>query len=189
MSVFTETDAAALRAPHVCRAFFLELALPDGDQRYHSGMGQIDLGGKIWSGAADPLGGRLVSLGTITQPDFGKAVEQTIVLSGADSAFVRSVRDVAAQIEGARADLYFSLFDPERETPLTGLKMLFSGRMTAPKRSRAGNVRQIAITIESRWSVLNFSGAVRWNGADQRRRNPGDKGLDEIGLDIKEQYQ
>lgn len=189
MTIFNDTDAIALRAPHVSRAFFLELALPSGTVRYHTGYGKIEIDGVEWIGAADPIGGRLVTIGRLTQSTIGKAIDQTIVLSGADSSFVRSVRDTAAQIEGAAAAIYFCLFDPETEGALTDLKLMSKGHMTSPKRSREGSVRQISLTLESVWSVLNFPGARRWNGADQRRLYPGDAGLDLIGVDVKEQYQ
>lgn len=189
MAIFTEADLDGLAAPHVGRAWFLEMDLPSGIHRLHNGTGRVSIGGHEWRGVTDPIGGQLVALSNVEEPRFGQAVAVQITLSGANREFFKSINDSARAIEGRRADLYFAVIDQETGEVLIGLKKLFPGKLSAPKTRWEGvGVRTVSVTIESIWSSQNYPFGGKWNGADQRRRYPGDKGLDFVGVKVSENW-
>ncbi|MDR7220361.1 transcriptional regulator [Aminobacter aminovorans] len=179
-----------LSSPHVARAWFLELDLSDGLLRLHNGVGRITVGGRDWNGVTNPLGGQMVSLSNVEEPRFGQAVAVNITLSGANRAFLQTVHSTRREIEGRRADLYWAAFDGETGELLLGLKRLFPGKITSPVIHWQGiGSRLVNVTIESIWSGDNYPFGGRWNDADQRRRYPGDKGLQYVGVKVQEQWQ
>jgi len=189
MMLFSADDLARLRRPHVARAWLLEMDLPAGISRLHNGVGRKMVGGHEWRGVSDPLVGQLVGMTSVEDPRFGTASAVTVTLSGANAAFFKSVHDDARQIEGRRADLYFIVVDQETEEILIGLRKVFPGKMTAPLLQRSGvGTRSVSITIESFWSGQNFPFGGKWNGADQRKRYPGDLGLDLVGVKAPESW-
>ncbi|WP_353641315.1 transcriptional regulator [Mesorhizobium sp. WSM2239] len=189
MAIFSEADLDRLAGPHVARAWFLEMDLPAGLTRLHSGTGRKTVGGFEWRGVTDPIGGQLVSLSGIEEPRFGQAVAVSVTLSGANADFFKSVHTDARAIEGKRADLYWATFDGETGEVLIGLKKLFPGKITSPSLQWQGiGLRTVSITIESIWSSQNYAVGGKWNGADQRRRYPGDKGLDFVGVKVSENW-
>jgi hypothetical protein len=190
MAIFTEADLDWLARPHISRAWFLELDLPSGVARLHSGTGRVQAGGYEWRGVTDPIGGTVVSIADVEEPRFGQAVAVNITLSGANKEFFKSVHTSAKAIEGRRGDLYWAAFDGETQKIWpAGLKRLFPGKITSPSLQWQGiGVRTVSITLESLWSSQNFPVGGKWNGADQRRRYPGDKGLDFVGVKVSENW-
>lgn len=190
MAIFTQDDLARLSAPHVARAWFLELDLPDGLERLHNGTGRVTVGGREWRGVSDPTSGQLVSLSSVEEPRFGQAVAVNVTLSGANKAFLQSVHATRREIEGRRADLFWAAFDGETGEVLIQPKKLFPGKMSSPVIQWQGvGIRTVSLTIESIWSGDNFPFGGRWNDADQRRRYAGDKGLQYVGVKVQEQWQ
>jgi hypothetical protein len=190
-AIFTAADAEFLARPHIARAWFAELDLPSGVSYLHSGIGRVQVGGHEWIGVTDPLSGRLVAIEQIEEPAFGQAAAVTITLSGANKEFIQSVHATAAEIEGRAAMLYWAAFDGETQAVWSaGLKPMFpAGRMTAPMIQWQGiGVRTVSLTIENQFVTQNYPPGGRWNSADQRRRYPGDKGLDYIGVEILETW-
>jgi len=185
---FSEADAAALGALHVTRAWFARLDLPSGVSFLHSGVGTVVLEGDTYRGVTDPISGRLVSLGAIEEPAFGQAAALTVILSGVDVEFMRSVRADARAIEGRRADVWFCLFDQETQTPIGSKVAIFTrGIMSAPGLVWSGlGQRTVTLTIENVWNAKNFAPGGRWNAADQQRRFPGDLGGQFIGVKVSE---
>lgn len=189
MAIFTEDDFDKLARPHVARAWFLELDLPAGISRLHTGTGRVTLGGYEWRGVTNPIGGQIVTLGNVEEPRFGQAVAVNITLSGANKEFFQSVHASRREIEGRRGDLYWAAFDAETGEVLIGLKRLFPGKITSPALQWQGiGIRSVSITLESIWSSQNYAVGGKWNGADQRRRFPGDKGLDFVGVKVSENW-
>ena len=191
MTFFSSADLDALSGPHVQRAWFVEVALPSGTRNYHTGMGKVTIGGKTWDGVSDPFGGALVSVSGVEEPRFGQAVAIDVVFSGALKAFLKSIWDDKASIEGAQADVYFAVIDSETGDVLIDLKKVFPGKLTAPGILISGSaIRAVNIKIISTWEGLNFpkTGAM-WSPAGQRERFAGDKGLDFINSDIIEEFK
>lgn len=191
MSVsFSPTEAAALARPHVMRAWLVEFDLPSGVLRLHNGAGTVMVGGKEWSGVSDPtVPGRMVSVSQVEEPRFGAAAAITFQLGGVTADFLKSLREVS--IEGRSARVYWAAFDGETQEVIGSPVLLFpGGRLTSPARRREGiGTRTVEITIENLWSSLNYAPGGRWNPADQKRRYPGDKGLDFQGVEVVENWQ
>lgn len=186
--IFTDADMEFLRRPHIARAWFAELALPSGTWRLHTGVGRKTVGEREWRGVSDPGGRQLVSISPVQDPRFGQAAKIDIVLAGVNLDFIRSVKDQARQIEGALADFYWCAFDQETEEVWPGgLKKLFPGYLSAPKRRSAGlGIRTVSFTAETLWQSQNYPFGGKWSHADQQNRYPGDKGLQYVGVKVNE---
>lgn len=182
-------DLDALEAPHVARAMFFDVDLASGRRKFHSGVGTVTIGGAQWEGVNDPFGGQIVSVGQVTEPRLGEAPSIDIVFSAASREWLKTVWDDV--VEGALCDVYWAMFDAETGGIVIDLRLLFRGRLSAPTFRRVGlAVRDIAVTIESTYAGLNFpTPAMEWTTASQRRRHPGDKGLDFLGSDLIEVWK
>jgi len=188
--LFDGAEIEALGAPHVARLWLVRLDLPGGVARLHSGVGTHVIAGETWRGVTDPIGGRLVSIAGVEEPAFGQAAAVTLVLTGANRAFLQSVHATRREIEGRDANVYWCAFDGETQQPLFGLKGLFTrGMMSAPSLHWGGlGVRTVSLTIENVWASQNFKPGRRWNPADQQRLYPGDRGLDYVGVSVSESW-
>lgn len=178
------SDLSALEAPHVARAMFFDVQLASGRRRLHSGAGDVTIGGHIWEGVNDPSGEVIVAAGQIQEARLGEAPTVDITVAAASREWLREMWSEV--VEGAACDVYWAMFDGETQAVVMDLRLLFRGRLSAPSFRRVGlTVRDVTLTIESEYSFLNFpTPAMDWTTASQRRRYPGDKGLDFIGSDI-----
>jgi len=190
MTVFTQADLEKLSRPHVQRAWFVEAMLPSGTRHYHSGMGRVSLGGQIWEGVSDPVGGAMVVIDGMQEPAFGQAVAIDVVFSGASRTFLKSIWDDRQAIEGATANVSFAVIDAETGDVLIGLTRMLDGKLTAPVlRFQGAAIRTVAVKIVSVFEGLNYPVTNgMWSPAGQRARYPGDTGLDTINADIVEDF-
>ena len=187
-NLFSDEDRAFLRRPHIARAWFLDVDLPGGRWRLHNGAGRVTVGGYEWIGVSDPIGRQFIGLSAVSDARFGQAAKIDVALAGVNVDFLRSVKDNARAIEGRLADVYWCAFDGEtQEVWSGGLKKLFPGYMSSPSIHWTGiGVRVVALTVESLWQSQNYPYGGKWSSADQKRRYPGDKGLDFVGVRVQE---
>jgi hypothetical protein len=179
-------------AQDVARALFLRMEGVNGTEvLLHDGVGNFEYNGETWLGMTDPIGGRLVSIRGLEEPEFGQAAPLTITLSGADIEFVKYMRSVRDEIQGNKCSVYWAAFDDYRKVMFGGLKTLFPmGRIWAPTFSQAGiGTRFITLTVEGIWSGMNFPPGTRWNSSDHQKQYPGDKFWDYAGVKVLEQQK
>lgn len=188
---FTADDLDKLSRLHVQRAIFARVQFPSGERRLHTGLGKVVVGGEEWEGVTDPFGGQMVSLDAIEEPWFGHAPAIDVVISGANRQWLKQMWDDWDTLDGVQCDLYFAVFDAETGETLIGLKPLFEGRLTAPRFSFLGaTIRFVQAKIVSVFEGLNFPSVdAAWSPAGQRKRYPGDKGLDLINAKIIEYFR
>lgn len=191
MASFTTDEMARLAGPHVRRAWFAHIDLPSGERRLHTGMGPVTIGGYTWDGISDPFGGQLVGIGTVEEPEFGAAPYVDIVMSGASQTFLKQVWDDREEVEASTCDLYFAVFDAETGEVLISLKKLFPGKLSGLRFHFGQNtVRTINLKVVTPSEGRNFpTTQAEWSPAGQRRRYPGDKGLDQINSDIITEFK
>lgn len=191
MAIISAETMEKLARPHVARAWFGQFDFPDGMKYLHSGVGRITVESNEYIGVSDPISGRLASIAQVEEPAFGQAAAVAIVLSGASKEFIQSVHATARQLEGRAATILWAAFDAETQEIITPLIPLFPrGSMSAPSIHWQGiGQRYVSLTIENIWSSQNFAPGGKWNPADQRRRFPGDAGLDRVGVKVQEGWQ
>lgn len=187
-NLFSDADREFLRRPHIARAWFLDVDLPGGRWRLHNGVGRVTIAGQEWFGMSDPFGRQFIGISAVEDPRFGQAAKIDVTLAGVNVDFLRSVKDNARLIEGRLADVYWCAFDQETEEIWSGgLKKLFPGYMSAPAIHWTGiGVRAVSVTIETLWQSLNYPFGGKWTPADLKRRFPGAKGLDYVGVRVQE---
>jgi len=191
MALFTTDEAARLKGPHIGRGWFAEIQLASGTWYLHNGVGTVTHAEHDWRGVSDPLGGTLAAVEEAEEDRFGQAVAVRVLLAGVNAAFWASVKLEARGMEGRPAKLYWALIDPEDGT-IGIFKSLFpmGCRISTPRLHHEGiGTRYVAITFEGFWQSQNYPFGGRWNDADQRRRFPGDKGLQYAGSDVHEQWR
>ncbi|MEM8664212.1 MAG: transcriptional regulator [Pseudomonadota bacterium] len=189
MTIFTEADLDQLEGPHVQRAWFADIRFPAGRRRVHTGYGTVTIGGHEWEGVNDPFGAQAVQLGNVQEARFGEAPAVSVVISGANRAFLKEMWDT--DLEGVPCDLYFAVFDGETGGILIDLRLLFEGRLTGFSFDIQGlGVRAVTSKIVSRDEGRNFP-ATRWDWspAGQRSRYPDDAGMDFVGSDIQVDFK
>ena len=194
MPIISPTQQALLKAPHIGRCFFAKLYFPDGIKYLHNGFGDVtyplDGEDQVWRGMSSADGGVLVGISEIEDPRFGTAPNINLVLAGVDLAYMKSIKDIARDIEGRRADVYFAVIDPETADLVIGLTPLFPlGRMSAPRLKRSATMNVINLSIESFFSSQNFPFGGMWNDANQQKQYAGDKGLSLIGTEVNASRQ
>lgn len=189
MAIISTDDLAYLRGPHVARCWFLELALPDRTVRYHNGVGKITLSALEWTGVTDPVGGQFVAVDAVEDPRFGQAPAVTITLVSPSLTFFQEMKDIARDLEGRVANLFWGAFDPETEQLDIGLRKLFPGRVSAPRlRRTSSGLRAVTVTIESIWQAQNYPSGGRWSPTGLQQRNAGDRGGEFIGVKVQENW-
>jgi len=190
MSLFTQADLDRLSGPHVARLWFLEVDMGPSIARFHNGIGRVEAGGHEWIGVTDPIGGQLVGVTAVQNPKFGQAAVITVTIAGANAEFFKRMRTEAASLEGRPARMLWAAYDPESETATIDLKAMFPGKISRPVVQREGvGTRLVTINIEDMWQAQNYPFGGRWSPADQKRRYPGDKGLDYVGVKVKEVFK
>lgn len=186
-SVFTSDQIAAFRRPHVNRAWFVTLFLASETIRMHSGVGRVTVGGFEWIGVANPVGKRLVSLGSIEEPRFGTAAAIGITISGVDISWFQSVKSIARDMEGRSAKVEFAMFDAETQEVIGSLVPVFpSGYISSPSLQRSNGIRTVTLTIESVFNTRNYAPTGKWNNTGQQQRYPGDKFFNLITAKVQE---
>ncbi len=189
-SLFTAEQIAALRAPHVNRAWFVTLDLPSGLLRMHSGIGRVTVEGAEYVGIANPVGGRLVSVGTIEEARFGAAAAVALAVAGVDVEFFKSVKTAARTMEGRTASVSFGMFDAETQTIIGPLVPVFpAGIISSPSLQRTQGVRVVTLTIESIFSARNYMPGGKWNDAGQKQRFAGDRFFDLLTAKVQELWK
>lgn len=182
---------AALQAPVVRPAFFVEALFASGTVRLWSGYGPITVDGKTWEGA-----GALLALSAVVETQEVRAEGVTISLSGIPSALLSLA--LSEQYHGRIARVYLGAFAVSDDTDLSlladavvddyrlrdpsalliaDLHLLFSGRMDVMQIAEDGDSATISVTVENRLVDLERPRVVLFTDEEQRRRFPGDGGL------------
>lgn len=172
-----------LENPTVICTVLARLYLYDGVARLHAGYGSLEVDGDVYLGVSDPGQTRMVQVSAIEEPRPGVASKITLTLSGVDAGFIRTVRSDMSRVEGRRADLMITFWDPATREAIGKPVVWFPyGTMTSPSiRFARPGARDFSLTIESIWSARNFSPAGQISDSDQRRRSPGDSACRNVG--------
>jgi hypothetical protein len=176
---------ALLRAMHASPCLFADVQLPGGRRRYSTAMRRLTVGGYQWEAITDPILGRLVGVGPITEPRFGQAANVDLIVGGVGEDWLGD------GVQGAQCDLYWCIHDPETDAPLAGLTRLMRGRLSSPREFASALVtRAIHISVEPRMAALNFGEtSTRWTNAAHMRLWPGDRIFEYLGAEFTETYK
>lgn len=190
---FTTEDKDFLaRSLHIARGWYAEITLPGDDvRRFHTGVGRQTINGEVYYGVQDPLRGQLVEVSDVVEARSGETAKLDITLAGVTSAFFASIKDQAADIEGQPARIYWAAVDQESEKIWpSGLKLLFDGQLSSPKRQWANNdgqrIRVITMTIEGPFNSENYSWGRMFSYSGQLREVSGDQYFQFLGVQVKE---
>lgn len=160
---------AALQAPILNPAFFVQIGFGSTTSYLWSGIGDVVWSGQTWNGVG--------SLLAITAPEDSSTVEAkgiTISLSGIDSTLLPEV--VNDFVLGLPVVMYLALYDDTNtliDSPVTA----WSGRTDQPTIDVTGPDAVISLNCESRLLDMNVSVERRYTNEDLQRDNPGDLGF------------
>lgn len=156
---------AALQAPQLQPAIFVEAAFVSTTVRMWTGIGSVTWNGHTWTG--------LGSLLDIAMMEDGATVEArgiAITLSGLDSSLLA---DCQGDFKlGLPVTVYLGLFSSASliADPLTS----WAGRMDQPTIAASGTDATITINCENRLLDMNVAVDRRYTNEDQQMDYPGD---------------
>jgi hypothetical protein len=187
---FSAGDIDKLRRWHVGPAYFLRIDWPTGTKRYCDSGGRVIADGQEWEGVSDTFGERIAFVQTIDAPALGTAPAYQFGVLAADVAFMKYILTNARLIEGTPAELFMGVFDGETGEQVIGLKTLVKGRLSSARTFWSGiGERAVSVIIEGLLQGKNYSYDGRWSSAGHRRKYPGDKGADFIGVTVSELWK
>lgn len=177
----------------VVRPFLaVELMFDNNPFRVWNGLGQLDVNGVVYQGAAD-----LLNISTIEETTEIAARGLTFQMSGIPSSMLSLA--LSEPYQGRIARAYFgvmsvpsrlltqadAIITAENLLPIdvsTGDKKelveIFSGHMDVMSISDGADTAVITVTAESRLIALERPNVSRFTPEDQKRRYSGDKGFD-----------
>ena len=164
----TTTVLAALQAPLVQPAIFVQVQFLSATAYLWSGVGSITWNGQTWTGL-----GSLLSLAAAEDAATVEARGMTIVLSGLDASLLSSAMGDFGL--GLQAIVYFGMYSGGSliPTPIT----TWSGRTDQPTVDIGGDTATISIGCENRLLDMNVAVDRRLTSQDQQMTWPGDLGL------------
>lgn len=168
----TSAAAAALAAPDVRLAIFVEGEFPSGFVRLWSGQGDITWDGKTWTGA-----GHLLAVSTIEDTAEVVASGISVTVSGVPTEFV-SLAIVDAQ-QGLPGRIWVGMFDAAGAL-VPDPVAAFVGRLDEPTIVDGAETCTLTITYESRLMELNRAREWRYTHESQQVLYPGDKGFEYV---------
>ena len=150
--------------------FLAEFLFDGGDVRFFSGTGEITWDSKTFYGA-----GNLLSVSEIEETQQTEASGVAFNLNGINSSIISIA--LQEEYQGREANLWLACVDDTRA--LVGEPVLiFSGFMDIMEIIESGENCSITLTVENKLAILKTKKTGRYTPEDQKRRYPGDLGLD-----------
>ena len=182
MPVFEQAILDQIAARQVRRAALVKFEFLSQTMRVWAGVGPlVTTDGETWSGV-----GTLVNISATSFAPGGAAGQLTIGLDGVDPQIVTLARSERDELAGRFVTLYLQYFDAAWQ-PVGAPKARWLGRMDTltislpmPEGEDGERVRSVTLTAES-WAEDRSRPAYGfWSDRDQRKRFPGDKGLERV---------
>lgn len=155
-----------------------EVWFTSGTAYYWDGFGDLNAHSHTWRGA-----GALVTRSEIPFGIDDEAGDLTLTLSGVDATVVSMVRASEAEIYHRPILIWGQFFGEDLQIPVSGGDrwLIYRGTMDVPTYGISSfDTRTIAIPCESEWSDRNTAKNSLFSDADQKRRYPGDRGLEYV---------
>jgi len=171
MRTMTNQMLAALSAPALRLAIFVQISFAASTEYLWSGVGSIVWNGHTWLGIG--------STGKISVIEDSATIEAkgiVLTLSGIDPVLVA---DALQEIQlGAPVIVYLGLFDTSSPPALIADPITaWSGRVDQPTFDVGGEAASIALNCENRLLDMNISVERRYTHEDQQIDYPGDFGF------------
>lgn len=177
MSYFNATQAALANGRAVISPRFVQFnfdPVDGGVVRLWEGAGSIEVDSLNWRGFAE--------LGSISEASFGfgdAAGNITYTLSGVSPALITKAQDESASVRGRSVFLYSHFFDVLTLQPLDDFYLLREDIMDVLTYSGEGpDQRSISVVAETIWVFRNAASFAYFSDKDQKKRWPGDRGLE-----------
>jgi hypothetical protein len=169
--LLTSDQQAAIADTVIKILIAVRLDFANGVIRLHSGSGQLDFGGEIYTGVGD-----LGSISNIAEDGALSRNTVTLTLSGIpSSAFDMKEIAFAEHYQGRDIRAYLILLD-STETIIDEPIQAFRGRMDTCSLSM-GETVSIRLTAESRLADWDRARNRRYTDQDQQTEYPGDLGF------------
>ena len=177
MGFFSDAEIISLLSMTSVRsAWLIHLDFLNAPMRIWEGTGLLTTkDGKEWAGLGE--------LGTVTglEAAIGTAAPvANFTLSGVDKSLMAQAVDTATQVTGRDATVYGQFFDDDFK-PFGGVFAIWSGIMDQMTYSADGPTdRTINLSVEGLWTRRGRPAFGLYTDRDQRRRYPGDRGLEQV---------
>ena len=156
----------------VVRPFIaVRLMLDAGDLLVWSGVGDLSLGGRTYTGA-----GNLLTMASVTESVDLSAPAVTLSLSGMNDAVISNALTVDYQ--NREAAIYFGVMDSGGD--VVSNFTIFAGRISTMHISEDSSAPSVGITIASRLDDISRPRRRRLSNEEQQELYPADKGLSHV---------
>lgn len=151
-------------------AFFAEFDFTIGPVRLWTGLGDITVDAKEWSGV-----GSLGQVGDATESSSAKATTVVCALSGVPNEIVSAI--LTGVNRGRVASLWWAAMNSTFTAPVDGLVSYWVGRIGSIERTDDGAANTVRVPIEGLYVDVKTPRLRRWSQGAQDQRYPGDTGL------------
>ncbi len=184
--------ASEVQEPEIAPIFLAEFLFDTAPIRFWNGYGTITINGNEYTGS-----GNLLSVSQVVETQDLQANGMQFTLSGMPTSLISLA--LSENYSGRSCNLYFACvytdqqwdgvftdeFTDEFTTDLSGALvgdpyLIFSGLMDTMEIADSGETATITLSAENRMVDLKKSKVSRYTPEEQKRRYPGDKGLDFI---------
>lgn len=180
MSWFTDANCeAASLLEHAQIAYAVDFDFPSGHVRYHTGLGDLTIGGNVYTGV-----GTLGSIDGVPERTNLNSESWKYGLSGVDPSIVPE-----SEIDNCygRSVIEYEVWINPTTQAVVGYEINREGRMGKVRRVHGGPTPSIVVSCENRLAILDQADGWRWTDEHQQQFFSGDLGCDQTkNLESKE---
>lgn len=136
-----------------------------GMVRTHSGVGDLEISGHMYSGV-----GQLGEVSPVSQGSESQPGELTLTLSGLDGSLLTEVMNTRCQ--GAKIKVWLVVLNDDHQAQ--GAALLFTGRLST-QRIAHGETSTIEVVAVDRMADWQRVSADRFSDESHQQRHPGDR--------------
>lgn len=163
---FSDSVVEAMMQPHVIMAYAVELHLPSGISRAHSGTGELVINGHTFLGVGQfgEIGGAREESGSFS------AYSVDLTLSGLETSLVG--QSINERMRGRMGRVYVAVLGEDGK--LLAADLLFSGRIVSHQVA-TGEENAVRVTLADRFEDWQRANPDRYTDESQQTRHPGDR--------------
>jgi hypothetical protein len=175
MGFFDTTQQDLSQGLSVFYGELFDVGFLSGAKYYWDGFGDLAAYGHTYLGAANVVARSEIPFGIDDE-----AGDMQLTMSGVDATFVAAVRAEESEFYGRPITIWGQFFDEALQPSGTRFH-IFTGVMDVPTYGGTGtDSRTISVPCEGEWTDRNTARNSLFSDMDQKRRFPGDRGLEYV---------
>ena len=175
MGFFDVTQKPLSQGLSVFYGELFDVGFTSGAAYYWDGFGDLVAYGHTYLGAANVVARSEIPFGIDDESG-----DMTLTMSGVDATILNMVRAEESEFYGRPVTIWGQFFDEALQPSGTRFH-IFTGVMDVPTYSGTGtDSRAVSVPCEGEWTDRNTARNSLFSDMDQKRRFPGDRGLEYV---------